>query len=224
MCGRFAQYSSLSSLKKTLTIDKVTCDMTPSYNVAPTQEVLAVLHHEGNRLGKLHWGLVPQWANDLSMAPKMINARAETLSEKPAFRNAYKNRRCVIPADGFYEWEKQKKGKRPMYFTLPSKEPFVFAGLWETWKGDTDENYYSCTIITADAVGPIQKIHHRMPVILTPEAVESWLDPLMKDTEKLNEILRTGHVPDVEGIIVSEFVNSVKNNGSSCIEPAEKKY
>ncbi len=219
MCGRFAQYSSLSALKKTLTIDSVTCDVTSSYNIVPTQEVLTVIHHDGNRLGKLRWGLVPHWAKDVSGASKMINARAETVSEKPAFRRAFKHRRCIIPADGFYEWKREKKAKQPWYFTLPYQTPFVFAGLWETWKENDEQAYNSCTIITTEASESIRTIHHRMPVILTPEAVESWLDPLLQDSKEINDILLNGHVSEIKGFPVSEHVNSARNNDPSCIQP-----
>jgi putative SOS response-associated peptidase YedK len=131
-------------------------------------------------LEKLHWGLVPFWAKDISIGIKLINARAETIASKPSFRNAFKKRRCLIPADGFYEWKGPKGQKQPMLITLPESKPFAFAGLWETWnkKDDQDTIYKSCTIITTEASDSVREIHHRMPAILKPEMYESWLDPL----------------------------------------------
>jgi putative SOS response-associated peptidase YedK len=131
-------------------------------------------------LEKLHWGLVPFWAKDISIGNKLINARAETIASKPSFRNAFKKRRCLIPADGFYEWKGPKGQKLPMLITLPESKPFAFAGLWETWnkKDDQDTIYKSCTIITTEASDSVREIHHRMPAILKPEMYESWLDPL----------------------------------------------
>lgn len=166
MCGRFAQYSGLDSLKKSFQLDEITCDVTPSYNIAPLQPILAVIRHDGNRLGRLHWGLVPSWAKDRTMAAKLINARAETLADKPSFRSAFKRCRCLILADGFYEWKADGPQKQPWYFTLSSGGPFAFAGLWDTWKGKEDAVYHSCTIITTAADESVRQVHHRMPVIL----------------------------------------------------------
>jgi putative SOS response-associated peptidase YedK len=181
MCGRFVGFRSLHELKKTFPIDKATCEVTENYNVAPSQEVLAIIKYDKeNWLEKLHWGLVPFWAKDISIGIKLINARAETIASKPSFRNAFKKRRCLIPADGFYEWKGPKGQKQPMLITLPESKPFAFAGLWETWnkKDDQDTIYKSCTIITTEASDSVREIHHRMPAILKPEMYESWLDPL----------------------------------------------
>ena len=134
MCGRFVGFRSLDGLKIYFPIDRATCEVASNYNVAQSQEILAIIRQDGeNRLEKLHWGLVPFWAKDTSIGNRMINARAETVSEKPSFRNAFRKRRCLILADGFYEWKGEKGGKQPLLMTLPDRKPFAFAGLWETW-------------------------------------------------------------------------------------------
>ncbi len=223
MCGRFAQFSSLETLKKAFEIKTVTCDVTPIYNIAPTQEILAIIRHDTeNRLERLHWGLVPFWAKDLSRASKLINARIETVAKKPSFRNAFERRRCLILADGFYEWKKVERRKQPYFCTLPTGKPFAFAGLWETWKSkesDDEPVYHSCTILTIDSSESIREIHNRMPVILLPETHEAWLNPEIQDTKQLETILQEGYVREMKTYPVSTFVNSVKNNGPTCIEP-----
>ncbi|MDF1591594.1 MAG: SOS response-associated peptidase [Desulfobacterales bacterium] len=219
MCGRFAQYSGLDSLKKSFQIEEITCVVAPSYNIAPLQPVLTVIRHDGNRLGQLHWGLVPSWAKDKSMAAKLINARAETVADKPSFRNAFKRHRCLILADGFYEWKVDGPQKQPWYFTLPSGDPFAFAGLWDTWKGEEEAAYHSCTIITTAADESVQPVHHRMPVILMPEAHAQWLDPQNRDSARLNAILSEGRVKELKSYPVSKRMNSARNNDPACIEP-----
>ncbi len=222
MCGRFVGFRSLHELKKTFPIDKATCEVTENYNVAPSQEVLAIIKYEKeNWLEKLHWGLVPFWAKDISIGNKLINARAETIASKPSFRNAFKKRRCLIPADGFYEWKGPKGQKQPVFITLPESKPFAFAGLWETWhkKDDPDTMYKSCTIITTEASDSVREIHHRMPAILTPDMYESWLDPLNQNINELKNMLQTGIVTKLKSHVVSKNVNSVKNNKPSNIVP-----
>ena len=218
MCGRFAQYSSLPELQKTFEIQTVTCTVTPSYNIAPLDRVLVVIRHVGNRLGTFHWGLVPFWAKDTSGAARLINARAETLENKPSFRYAFRKRRCLILADGFYEWKTEGRQKQPWYFTMISGGPFAFAGLWETWKGAAESDYHSCTIITVDASESVREIHHRMPVILKPEVLDAWLNPDNQDPKKLNEIIRDGHVKEMKRFPVSKRVNSPLNNDPGNIE------
>ena len=219
MCGRFAQYSGLDSLKKSFQLDEITCDVTPCYNIAPLQPILAVIRHDGNRLGQIHWGLVPSWAKDKSMAVKLINARAETVADKPSFRSAFKLHRCLILADGFYEWKADGSHKQPWYFTLSTEGPFAFAGLWDTWKGEKDAAYHSCAIITTAADESVQPVHHRMPVILTPEAHPEWLDPHNQESARLSAILSEGRVRGLKCFPVSKRVNSTRNNDPACIEP-----
>ncbi len=157
----------------------------------------------------------------------MINARAETVSEKPSFRNAFKKRRCLIPADGFYEWKGEKGHKQPYFVTTSSDKPFAFAGLWEAWtnkESDEESVYKSCTIITTEANEPIREIHNRMPVILIPEFYEKWLNTEIKDPKELGVILKDGLIRDMQFYPVSKYVNSVKNNDPSCINPIDENF
>ena len=222
MCGRFVGFRSLDELKTFFPIDKVACEATSSFNVAPSQEILAIIKHEGeNWLDKFHWGLVPFWAKDISIGNRMINARSETVAEKPSFRNAFKKRRCLIVADGFYEWKGEKGNKQPMFITLPDRKPFAFAGLWETWnkKPDSDSIYKSCTIITTQASESFSEIHHRMPVILNSEIYEPWLDLQNHDLDELKKILKREIITELVSYPVSKQVNSASNNNPVCIEP-----
>ena len=221
MCGRFVGFRSLRELQESFPIDKAACEVTVNYNVAPSQEILAIVKHEGeNWLDKFHWGLVPFWAKDISIGNRMINARSETVAEKPSFRNAFKKRRCLILADGFYEWKGEKGHKQPMFITLPDRKPFAFAGLWETWnkKPDSDSIYKSCTIITTQASESFSEIHHRMPVILNSEIYEPWLDSQNQDLDELKNILKREIITELVSHPVSKQVNSVRNNDPACIE------
>ena len=220
MCGRFTFNNNHKDVKKIFPITDITCELSPSYNIAPTQEVLTVIRYEdNNKLGKLHWGLVPSWAKDLSGAAKLINARSETVAEKPSFKNAFTKRRCLILADGFYEWQKTENTKQPWYFKLPSGGPFAFAGLWEVWKGSEGQKYNSCTILTTTASESVRHVHDRMPVILRPDIVNDWLNPDNHDTGRLKEILVDGRVKELTGYPVSNKMNSPSFNNPSCIEP-----
>ena len=222
MCGRFVGYRSFHELKKAFPIDKAACEVTENYNVAPSQEVLAIIKHDKeNWLEKLHWGLVPFWAKDITIGSRLINARAETIVTKPSFRDAFRKRRCLILADGFYEWKGSKGEKQPMFITLPEGIPFAFAGLWETWrrKDEKDSVYKSCAIITVQAGDSVREIHHRMPAILKPENYAPWLDPLNQDIDELTNMLETGIVTQLKSRAVSKSVNSVKNNVPSNIMP-----
>ena len=193
MCGRFAGFTTVENLQEHFPIDVADIQVTPNYNIAPTQEILVIARHEKkNHLLKYHWGLVPFWAKDLSIGTKLINARSETAATKPSFRNAFKKRRCLIPANGFYEWKGSKGKKQPMFLTLPDGNPFAFAGLWEVWdnKGKEETQYRSCTVLTREASESVKPIHHRMPVILKPEAFDAWLDPDNQDIDPLLEIIQ----------------------------------
>ena len=224
MCGRFVGYRSLDELKGFFPIDKSACDAISNYNVAPSQEILAIAKYEGeNWLVKFHWGLVPFWAKDIRIGNRLINARSESIAEKPSFRDAFKKRRCLIIADGFYEWKGEKGRKQPMFITSPDHKPFAFAGLWETWnkKDDQDSIYKSCTIITTQASESIRDIHHRMPVIIKPPSYEAWLDPGNQDLGELDRILKNEVVTELVSYPVSKQVNSTRHNDPSCIEPVE---
>ena len=222
MCGRFVGYRSIRELEAYFPIDKVACKAAENFNVAPSQEILTIVKQKDeNWLDKFHWGLVPFWAKDISIGNKMINARAESVAEKPSFRNAFKKRRCLIPADGFYEWKGPKGDKQPMFIALPDKKPFAFAGLWETWndKDAPDSIYKSCTIITTQASDSLRDIHHRMPAILKPEIYETWLDPANQNVTELNQILKNEIITELTSYPVSREVNSIRRNDPSCIEP-----
>jgi putative SOS response-associated peptidase YedK len=222
MCGRFVRHSSLALIEETFTIDALETQAKASYNIAPTQPVAAVVTNGGSRLLDLHWGLVPFWAKDRSIGNRLINARMETAAKKPSFRSAFKKRRCLIVADGFYEWQGEKGRRRPWYLRLPTGGPFGFAGLWETWQPEAGLDYKSCTILTTNASDSVRAIHHRMPVILQPEAYRDWLDPNMHDTDHLQQLLLDGQVRDLKSHPVTKRVNDVANNDPGCIEPAEE--
>ncbi len=197
-------------------------DVTPNYNVAPTQHVLVITRHaENNHLEQYHWGLVPFWAKDKRIGNRMINARSETVETKPSFRTAFKKRRCLILADGFYEWKGEKGQKQPMFLTLPKGKPFAFAGLWEIWdnKGKEPIPLKSCTILTREASESVRPIHHRMPVILEPEAYAPWLSTTNQDVDSLLDIIQTQIITELTSVPVSKQVNSVKNNSPDNIQP-----
>ena len=218
MCGRYTLSTPAGRLAEVFQLDS-TVEITPSYNVAPTQQVAAVLEDEGGRrLEMLRWGLVPSWADDPEIGSRMINARSETAPEKPSFRRAFRGRRCLIPADGFYEWKRENGGKQPYYFRMQDGRPFAFAGLWESWeKGDGPLR--TCAILTTRANSVLEEIHDRMPVILPHDAYNAWLDP-DADREELGELMIPYPEGDLETYPVSRFVNSPRNNDERCIEPA----
>ena len=227
MCGRFVGFRKLEELKQYFPIDRSNCEAVANFNVAPTQQILAIARlDESNILDKYHWGLVPFWAKDAAIGYKMINARVETVATKSSFRDAFKKRRCLIPADGFYEWRGQKGNRQPMFITLPDQAPFAFAGLWETWhdKQDPDELYRCCTIITREAAGTVKELHHRMPVILEPDAYGKWLDPGNRNTDSLSEILHSRSVTDLIFYPVTKQVNAVRNNAPSNIKPIQTEF
>jgi len=223
LCGRFVQFSSLRTLERHFQVEIFGGELTASYNIAPTQEIFAVVQEVDRRLGKFHWGLLPFWSKDLSGASRLINARAETVAQKPSFRVAFKKRRCLILSDGFYEWQGEKGNKQPYFLFLPDEKPFAFAGLWETWNpgnaGDEQPTYHSCTIITRDASTSIRDIHHRMPVILQPQAYDRWLDPENQNSEDLQDILDSQHIRKLSHFPVSKMVNRVQNNSPELIRP-----
>jgi len=226
MCGRFARYSLSRELERCFNVLPPSFETPPSYNVAPTQEILVIVQLEAARhIKKRHWGLVPFWAKDISIGSRMINARVETLASKPAFKAALKHRRCLIPANGFYEWSGKAGSKQPYYFHLPSGEPFAFAGLYETWedKGAPPGAgpYKSCTIITTEAGESVKDIHNRMPLILKPEAYDAWLDPDNKEITQIEELLKTAIVKELKRHPVSRLVNQVGNNRKECMKPLE---
>lgn len=225
MCGRFVEFSDIEQLKDHFPIDQALTEVIPNYNVAPSQEIVAIFRQDNlNVLEKLHWGLVPHWAKDISTGYKMINARMETLSSKPSFRGAFKKRRCLIPADGFYEWTGKKGRKQPFFITLADEKPFAFAGLWEIWhdKDNQDQTYRSCTIITRDSSLCLRPIHDRMPAILNPDIYDAWLDNDNQDPNALMEILSFKTISDFKFRPVSRQVNSASVNDPSNIAPVSE--
>jgi putative SOS response-associated peptidase YedK len=221
MCGRYTQSKSAEIIAEAFQIDNVS-DIKPRYNIAPTQSVLTVLQPSAsaNRQGKmLHWGLIPSWAKDRKMGSKLINARAETVAEKPAFRSAFRKRRCLVVADGFYEWQQQenKKQKQPFYFRLSDGEPFAFAGLWEHWQDATGEEIESCTVLTTEANDLMRPIHNRMPVILEPKNYDLWLDSEATKLELLQPLLHPYPTEEMTAYPVSTVVNKPVNDSAECI-------
>jgi putative SOS response-associated peptidase YedK len=195
MCGRFILLTDLAKIVEAFDIDDVACEYRPSHNIFPGQQITAVVHDEGHRLVEFKWGLIPSWAKDPSIGYKMINARAETIQEKPSFRSAFKKRRCLIVADGFYEWKTAGRHKVPLQFFLKSGEPFGFAGLYEHWTSPEGPPIDTCTIITTNANELIAPIHDRMPVILPQAAAREWMDPGHADGKRLLSLL-TPYPPD----------------------------
>ena len=217
MCGRYTLAAPVNELVEQFDIDEYPSSITTSYNIAPTQEVAAVIaEDEKRKLEMLRWGLVPAWTDDPSIGNRMINARSETVAEKPSFRKAFKDRRCLVLSDGFYEWRRTPDGKQPYYIHLKDGSPFAFAGLWESWR-DAQE-IRSCTIITTEANELVGDIHNRMPVILAPEDYSLWLDPDFKEREALTSLLRPYPNDAMEAYPVSRRVNSPSNNVPDCIE------
>jgi len=193
----------------------------PRYNVAPTQLVAIVRLRPNDPQRTLvfaKWGLIPSWAKDRSVGPKLINARAETVAEKPAFRAAFKYRRCLIPADGFYEWKRQpKKGKQPYLITAADGEPFAFAGLWEHWKSPDDEVIESCAILTTDSNELVRALHDRMPVIVQEKDYDLWLDPDVKDPKLLKPLLQSYPSDRMRSRPVSTRVNKADYDAPDCV-------
>jgi putative SOS response-associated peptidase YedK len=219
VCGRFTRTRFTHQVAALFDALADAADRPPSYNIAPTQPVAAIRQEDdGRHLRMLRWGLIPEWADDRSIGARMINARAETVAEKPAFRAAFRKRRCLIVADGFFEWKTEGKHKWPHYFRLKAGEPFAFAGLWEHWsKGE--QPVETCTILTTEANSLLRPVHERMPVILRPDDYGRWLHP--KETAaKLLPMLVPFSADLMESRAVSKLVNSPKNNVPECIQPA----
>ena len=219
MCGRFTLTSNMDDLQGRFGFEARDLVFRPSYNIAPTQLVLAVTNDGQRRAELMRWGLVPFWAKDIKIGYRMINAVGETAATKPAFRAAFKKRRCLILADGFFEWRKDGKEKIPTYIFLKSQEPFAFAGLWETWKSPVGETVKSCTIITTKPNEFIEPIHNRMPVILSGETEALWLDPMTEEPDALQPLIQGAPAELLESCIVSSLVNSPKNNSPECVVP-----
>jgi putative SOS response-associated peptidase YedK len=236
VCGRYVQVSSPTILAERFHVDEIAVPEPPEpdYNVAPRKEVLSVVQRgrpagsapgPGRYLEQMRWGLVPSWADAPSMGDRLINARAESVAEKPAFKTAFRKRRCILPADGFYEWEKLPgRRKQPVFVHRRDGEPIAFAGLWEVWRDDHEPDapwLLSCAIVTTRANATMEPIHDRMPVMLPEDAWDLWLDPDVEDRARLEALLVPPPDADIELWPVSTRVNSADNNGPDLVERVE---
>ena len=230
MCGRFTLTADPDTLRQVFALGKTSAaafaELFPRYNIAPSQPVAVVVADSegGRKLEFFKWGLIPSWAKDPKIGNRMINARAETLAEKPSFRTALKKRRCLILADGFYEWKREGtlRAKTPMYIQLKSGEPFALAGLWEFWRpldSDADAFIKSCAIITIAPNALMEKIHDRMPVILKPQAYDLWLTPGELPAERTLPLLKPFAASQMKAITVSTLVNNTANDSPECVRP-----
>jgi putative SOS response-associated peptidase YedK len=219
MCGRFTRGASVEVIAEEFGIEEILTDLQPSFNIAPTQNLVAVIKDVEKKLLSMRWGLIPSWAKDETIGNKLINARAETILEKPSFKTAFKRKRCLIVADGFYEWKADGKEKTPYFICLKSKKLFAFAGLYDVWRTPEAGELTTCTIITTEANEFMQKLHHRMPVILTKDGREAWLDTGMTDQAGLLELLKPYDAEALTAHAVSKQVNSPGNNSPRLILP-----
>lgn len=227
MCGRYAASRDAVEIAQIYGAEQIPVDepapRIPNFNVTPTSEVFIVADDDGSRaVHAARWGLIPSWSKDASRAARMINARSETVAEKPAYRSAYRHRRCIVPADGYYEWQAAEsgRGKQPFFISDTDGQPLSFAGLYETWESP-DGPVLSCTILTQDAQGPLSTIHDRMPVLVPMSDVTAWLDPVDQDPGQLLHHL-TGDrsiVRALRAFPVSTAVNKPINNGAHLLDP-----
>lgn len=219
MCGRYASSADPADLAAHFTVEEAPAEvLAPSYNVAPTDPVYVVLvRHGGRQLRVVRWGLVPSWAKDPKIGARLINARRETVAQKPAFRAAYRRRRCLVPADGYYEWAGQGRHKQPWFLADPDRSPLAMAGLYELWKGPAESWLWTCTILTTEAPDALGQLHDRTPLLVPAQGWTRWLDPDVEDPAA--ELL----VPGAPGVLdawpVSERVGNVRNNGPELVEP-----
>jgi putative SOS response-associated peptidase YedK len=219
MCGRFSRFSIKPVIIEEFGIEEIGFDFEADYNIAPGRDIAAVIGGDKKQLVKLRWGLIPSWSKDPAVGYKMINARAETIAEKPSFRTAFKKLRCLIIADGFFEWGKDGKLKKPYYITMKSARPFGFAGLYARWVSSDGEEINSCTIVTTQANELLKPIHERMPVIVDRKDENIWLDPEIFENEKLGNILKPFDSEAMTVFEVDRIVNSPTNNSPECIRP-----
>lgn len=220
MCGRFTLID-FEEIAERFQISDDSVELKPRYNIAPSQKVPVILNQDSNSLAFFQWGLIPSWAKDPAIGNKIINARVETIDEKPAFKSLLQQKRCLIPADGFYEWKGSGTLKRPYRIALKNNRLFSFAGLWDSWSSPTGEVINSCTVITTTSNKLLETIHTRMPVILTPEQEKLWLDPKITDIQFLKSLLQPFPSDLMSAYEVSKMVNSPKYDLPDCVEPFE---
>jgi putative SOS response-associated peptidase YedK len=221
MCGRFTLSQTAQTIAEVFALEEVP-PVESSYNIAPTQFIATIKQAEGSvrrQFQRMRWGLIPSWSKDPKIGNRLINARAETIHEKPSFRSGFKNRRCLIPSDGFYEWQKQETGsKQPYYIYLRNHKLFAFAGIWDRWTGADGEEVESCTIVTTQANPFVASLHDRMPVILNPEEYDLWLSPLNNhDSDRLKSLLQPYPAAQMEMHPVSQRVNKTNQNDPELI-------
>ena len=221
MCGRFEIHAALEIIARIFGIEAsdVLIEYRPNYNAAPTNDIPFVVKNGKRRLILCRWGFLPAWAKEEKTGFSMINARSETVAEKPAFREAFRKHRCIVPADGFYEWRKAGTTRIPMHIHLRSKEPMGLAGLYSAWSSPEGETICTCTIIVTNANKLVAPIHERMPVILHPADYDRWLDPQLQDVLSLQPLLKPYPPEELEMHAVSDKVNSPRNNSPDLIEP-----
>jgi putative SOS response-associated peptidase YedK len=221
MCGRFYLDVMQDELEAYLGLESITVSIKPRYNIAPSQDILAVVFQaQTAELRSFRWGLIPSWAKDEKIGFKCINARAETVAAKPAFRAAFKSRRCLIPCSGFFEWKTENKIKQPYCFRPTAEPMFALAGLYEHWVDKSGRSIDSCTIIVGEANSDVITIHDRMPIILEPEDFNSWLDPEIQSEQILKPLLKKRPEGKIEHYPVSPKVNNPKNDSADLIEPS----
>ena len=223
MCGRFSLATPAQQVAEHFGLAEVPA-LSPRYNIAPTQSVAIVRRPDLREVPTLEfrrWGLIPSWAKDPGIGSRMINARVETAAEKPAFRAAFRRRRCLVPADGFYEWKPHPKRRRPHHVRLAAGGPFGLAGLFESWESPEGESIESCTLLTTAANPALIPLHDRMPIIVDPERYRSWLDPDLQDPDSIHSLIRSSSSDRLVFHPVSFRVNNPRNDDSACIEPAE---
>ncbi len=221
MCGRFSQTATPEIIAEQFGVNDSPL-FQPRYNIAPSQSIAAIRIEPDTttrKLVMLRWGLIPSWAKDAKIGNQCINAKAETVAEKPSFRSAFKKRRCLVVATGFYEWQVQGARKQPMWIGMRNKRPFAFAGLWEHWKPAVGEPIDTCTIITTEPNDLMAPIHNRMPVILAPTSYDQWLDPTFQKIETLNGLLRPYLSEELTAYPVSTLVNNPRHDTPQCLEP-----
>jgi putative SOS response-associated peptidase YedK len=224
MCGRFTLTIDPAHLQEAFPWAVIPEDLPPRYNIAPSQPVAVIPNTGDNTVTLFKWGLIPSWSKDPSIGERMINARAETLAEKPSFRNAFRRRRCLILADGFFEWKQNpgSKNKQPVYIRMKNGLPFAFAGLWEIWSSPDGAEIRSCTIITTEPNSLLLPIHNRMPVILKPDSYHRWLLPGDTQPTQLNELLIPYPPEEMATYAVSRLVNSPQYDSPEIIKPIEE--
>ena len=220
MCGRYALQASVKELAEALEVASMrVAEERARFNIAPQQAVIAARHgDDGRELVSLRWGLVPAWAKDSDIGARLINARSESVAEKPSFRDAFKRKRCLIPSSGFYEWMRTEGRKQPYYFRLKADEPFFFAGLWERWE-QSGKTLETCTILTTAANDVLAPVHDRMPVILDPDAYDLWLDPAVQRSDDLTALLRPYPAARMTSHPVSLNVNKPAYDSAELIAP-----